>query len=118
MNRITHYLEEPSERSPLGDYYVVGGEFGHVCITSATARRIQAALDKINVNASKILWGVRAIERETTPLKAGLPELRATLVDVVGGTGLIAETLTQADQHVGAAAEALAGPRPASVPQT
>jgi hypothetical protein len=80
--------------------------------------RIQAALDKINVNASKILWGVRAIERETTPLKAGLPELRATLVDVVGGAGLIAETLTQADQHLGAAAEALAGPRPASVPQT
>src|SRR5882672_2208356 len=46
MNRITHYLEEPSERSPLGDYYVVAGEFGHVCITSATARRIQAALDR------------------------------------------------------------------------
>jgi hypothetical protein len=80
--------------------------------------RIQASLDKINVNASKILWGVRAIEHETTPLKAGLPELRATLTDVVGGAGVIAETLTLADQHLGAAAEALAGPRPANLPQT
>lgn len=80
--------------------------------------RIQASLDKVNVNAAKILWGVRAIEHETTPLKAGLPELRATLTDVVGGVGVIAETLTQADQHLAAAADALAGPRPASLTQT
>jgi uncharacterized protein YoxC len=74
--------------------------------------RIQTSLDGINVNASKILWGVRAIEHETDPLRAGLPELRATLTDVVGGAGVIAERLTAADQHLGAAAEALAGPRP------
>ncbi|GAC1317441.1 MAG: hypothetical protein NVSMB2_11180 [Chloroflexota bacterium] len=73
--------------------------------------RIQASLDTINVNAAKILWGVRAIEHETTPLKTGLPELRATLTDVVSGAAVIAATLTQADQHLGAAAEALAGPR-------
>jgi uncharacterized protein YoxC len=74
--------------------------------------RIQASLDRINMHASKILWGVRAIERETTPLRAGLPQLRATLSDVVGGAGVIAESLTAADQHLGAAAKALAGPRP------
>jgi uncharacterized protein YoxC len=79
--------------------------------------RIQASLDRINVHASKILWGVRAIEHETSPLKAGLPELRATLSDVVGGAGVIAERLTAADQHLGAAAEALAGPRPVGQPQ-
>jgi hypothetical protein len=73
--------------------------------------RVQTSLDRINVNASKILWGVRAIEHETGPLRAGLPELRATLTDVVGGAGIIAERLTAADQHLGAAAEALAGPR-------
>jgi hypothetical protein len=60
---------------------------------------------------------VRAIEHETSPLKAGLPELRATLSDVVGGALAIADTLTAADQHLGAAAEALAGPRPVSQSQ-
>ena len=74
--------------------------------------RIQAALDGINIHASKILWGVRAIEHESSPLKTGLPELRATLTDVVGGTCVIAERLTAADQHLGAAAKVLAGPRP------
>ena len=80
--------------------------------------RIQAALDGINVHASKILWGVRAIEHETGPLQAGLPELRATLTDVVGGAAVIAERLTAADQHLGAAAEVLAGPRPVGQAQT
>jgi hypothetical protein len=80
--------------------------------------RIQAALDGINVHASKILWGVRAIEHETGPLQAGLPELRATLTDVVGGAAVIAERLSAADQHLGAAAEALAGPRPVGQAQT
>src|ERR1700675_806200 len=78
--------------------------------------RIQASLDHINIHASKILWGVRAIEHETSPLKTGLPELRATLTDVVGGAGVIADRLTAADQHLGAAAEALAGPRPVGQP--
>lgn len=73
--------------------------------------RIQNSLDRININASKILWGVRAIERETSPLRAGLPQLRATLTDVVAGAGVIAERLAGADAHLGAAAEALAGPR-------
>ena len=80
--------------------------------------RIQGALDGINVHASKILWGVRAIEHETGPLPAGLPKLRATLTDVVEGAAVIAERLTAADQHLGAAAEALAGPRPVGQPQT
>jgi uncharacterized protein YoxC len=79
--------------------------------------RIQSSLDRINVHASKILWGVRAIEHETGPLQAGLPELRATLTDVVGGAGVVAERLTAADQHLGAVAEALAGPRPVGQPQ-
>jgi hypothetical protein len=57
--------------------------------------------------------GVSApIERETNPLNTGLPDLRATLTEVVGGACVIAERLTSADQHLGAAAEALAGPRP------
>jgi uncharacterized protein YoxC len=79
--------------------------------------RIQSSLERINVHASKILWGVRAIERETTPLRSELPQLRATLTDVVGGACVIAERLTAADQHLGAAAEALAGPRPAGQSQ-
>jgi hypothetical protein len=79
--------------------------------------RIQSSLDRINAHASKILWGVRAIEHETGPLRAGLPELRATLTEVVGGAGVIAERLAAADQHLGAAAEVLAGPRPVGRPQ-
>lgn len=75
-------------------------------------RSIQQSLEGINVNASKILWGVRAIERETDPLREGLPQLRATLTEVVGGAGVIAERLTSADRHLGAAADALGGPRP------
>ena len=73
--------------------------------------RIQAALDRINVTASKILWGVRAIEHETDPLRAGLPHLRETLSQVVAGAGVIADGLASADQHLGQAAEALSGPR-------
>ena len=78
--------------------------------------RIQNALDSINIHASKILWGVRAIEQETNPLRDGLPRLRATLTEVVAGAGVIAERLTAADEHLGAAAEVLAGPRPANTP--
>jgi uncharacterized protein YoxC len=74
--------------------------------------RIQAALESINVHAAKILWGVRAIERETSPLPEALPRLKATLTEVVEGAALIAERLESADQHFGAAAEALSGPRP------
>lgn len=73
--------------------------------------RIQGALDRINVTASKILWGVRAIEHETDPLRDGLPHLRETLSQVVAGAGVIAEGLASADQHLGQAAEALSGPR-------
>lgn len=73
--------------------------------------RIQSALDHINVNASKILWGVRAIEHETDPLRDGLPHLRETLSQVVAGAGVIADGLASADQHLGQAAEALSGPR-------
>jgi len=74
--------------------------------------RIQTALEHINVHASKILWGVRAIERETSPLREDLPRLRGTLTEVVAGAGVIGDRLTAADQHLGAAAVALAGPRP------
>jgi len=74
-------------------------------------RRIQTALDNVNVNASKILWGVRAIEHETDPLRVRLPRLRVTLTHVVEGAGLIAEGLASADQHLGQAAEAPSGPR-------
>ncbi len=80
--------------------------------------RIQSSLDGIQSHASKILWGVRAIEHETGPLKMALPELRATLTDVVGGACVIADRLTAADQHLGAAAEALGGPRPVGQSQT
>jgi hypothetical protein len=72
---------------------------------------IQGSLERINVHASKILWGVRAIERETDGLRDGLPRLRATLTDVVAGAGVIAERLDSADRHLAGAAEALAGPR-------
>jgi len=74
-------------------------------------RRIQSALDDINSNAAKILWGVRAIEHETDPLRQGLPQLRATLSQVVAGAGVIADGLASADQHLGQAVEALSGPR-------
>ncbi len=74
-------------------------------------RSIQGSLERINVHASKILWGVRAIERETDGLRNGLPQLRATLTDVVAGAGVIAERLDSADRHLAGAAEALSGPR-------
>jgi hypothetical protein len=73
--------------------------------------RIQASLERINTHAGKILWGVRAIERETDGLKDGLPQLRATLTGVVEGAGVIAQRLDSADHHLGVAADALAGPR-------
>jgi hypothetical protein len=73
--------------------------------------RIQASLDSINLHAANILWGVRAIERETSPLRDGLPRLRETLTEVVGGAGVVAERLGSADQHLGAAAELLARPK-------
>ena len=72
---------------------------------------IQGSLDRINMHAARILWGVRAIERETDGLRDGLPALRGTLSDVVGGTGVIAERLSSADHHLANAAEALGGPR-------
>ena len=72
--------------------------------------RIQAALERINVHAAKILWGVRAIERETDGLRDGLPQLRATLTDVVAGAGMIADRLSSAERHLAGAADALAGP--------
>jgi hypothetical protein len=72
--------------------------------------RVQAALESINVHVSKILWGVRAIERETTPLAEGLPQLRGTLTEVLAGAGVIATGLASVDQHLGAAADLLAGP--------
>ena len=73
--------------------------------------RIQAALESINLHAAKILWGVRAIERETGPLRDGLPHLRGTLTDVVSGAEVIADGLASVDQHLGTAAELLARPR-------
>ena len=73
--------------------------------------RIQASLEGINVHASKILWGVRAIERETDGLRDGLPQLRATLTDVVGGAGIIADRLTSSERHLTGAAETLSAPR-------
>jgi uncharacterized protein YoxC len=73
--------------------------------------KIQSALDRINSTASKILWGVRAIEHETDPLRDALPQLRGTLAQVVAGAGVIAEGLASADQHLGEAASALSGPR-------
>ena len=72
--------------------------------------KIQSALDHINVNASKILWGVRAIERETDGLRDGLPQLRATLTDVVGGVTVIGQRLGSVDRHLAGAADALGAP--------
>ena len=72
--------------------------------------KIHSALYHIYVNASKILWGVRAIERETDGLRDGLPKLRATLTDVVGGVTVIGERLGSADRHLAVAADALEGP--------
>ena len=72
---------------------------------------IHRSLDGINAHAAKILWGVRAIERETDPLRDGLPQLRATLTDVVGGAGVIAERLGSANGHLARTADALGGPR-------
>jgi uncharacterized protein YoxC len=68
--------------------------------------RIQHHLERINVHAGKILWGVRAIERETDGLRDGLPQLRETLVGVVGGAGLIAERLESAERHLATIAPA------------
>jgi len=78
---------------------------------AVTLWSIQGSLERINMHAAKIFWGVRAIERETDGLRGGLPELRGTLTDVVGGTGVIAERLSSADRHLANAAEALSGPR-------
>ena len=72
--------------------------------------RIQGSLERINVHAGKILWGVRAIEKETDALRDGLPQLRTTLTGVVEGAGVIAQRLESADRHLGVTADALAGP--------
>jgi hypothetical protein len=73
--------------------------------------RVQTSLEHINVHAGKILWGVRAIEKETDGLRDGLPRLRTTLTGVVEGAGVIAQRLDSEDRHLGVAADALAGPR-------
>ena len=78
---------------------------------AAALYRIQVSLEHINVHAGKILWGVRAIERETDGLRDGLPQLRTTLTGVVEGAGVIAQRLESADRHLGVAADALSGPR-------
>lgn len=73
--------------------------------------RIHDALERINTSAGKIRWGVRAIEKETDPLRADLPQLKTTLTGVVEGAGIIAQRLESADRHLQTAADALAGPR-------
>ena len=46
MNRIKRYLEESSEIPQYGDFYVVFGEFGSVCVSHEVACRIQSVLDR------------------------------------------------------------------------
>src|SRR5690349_16783858 len=80
-------------------------------VLAAALSRIHDSLERINVHAGKILWGVRAIEKETDALRDGLPQLRTTLTHVVEGAGVIAQGLDSADRHLGVAADVLAGPR-------
>jgi len=51
MNRIRAYLEEPEERVPGGDYFVVSGACGTFYVTAETARAVERALDRV--------WGRR-----------------------------------------------------------
>jgi hypothetical protein len=48
MNRIRNYLDEPPElpeRQNLGDFFVVGGDFGRIAVEASVARRIAQVLD-------------------------------------------------------------------------
>ena len=46
MNRIRELIEPIEEEQPYGDFYVVSGPFGSVCVTAATAREIERQLDR------------------------------------------------------------------------
>ena len=43
MNRLACYFEEPPEQS-YGDFYVVAGEFGAVCVTREVAEYVERIL--------------------------------------------------------------------------
>ncbi len=54
--------------------------------------RIRQALERIHGTASKIVWGVAAIERQTSLLQAQLPPLQRGLESMVAsGTALVGE---------------------------
>jgi hypothetical protein len=46
MNRIRNYLDPPDEECRYGDFVVVSGSFGSVCVTHDTARDIVRLLDR------------------------------------------------------------------------
>jgi hypothetical protein len=47
MNRIKQYLEEPEERPPEGDYFVIDWYGGVSYVSAETARSIEKQLDRI-----------------------------------------------------------------------
>ena len=45
-NRIARFIEEEPAEDSAGDFFVVAGEFGAVCVDRETAARVEAVLDR------------------------------------------------------------------------
>ena len=46
MNRIRQLIEPLEEEQPYGDFWVVSGPFGSVCVAAETARDLERQLDR------------------------------------------------------------------------
>ncbi|GBD16760.1 hypothetical protein HRbin26_01663 [bacterium HR26] len=62
--------------------------------------RIRQALERIHGTASKIVWGVAAIERQTSLLEAQLPPLQRGLESIVASGAALAGELRRLDEQL------------------
>ena len=62
--------------------------------------RLRRALERIHTTASKIVWGVAAIERQTSLLEAQLPPLQRGLESMVASGTTLAGELRRLDEQL------------------
>ena len=62
--------------------------------------RIRQALERIHGTASKIVWGVAAIERQTSLLETQLPPLQRGLEAIVASGTALAGELRRLDEQL------------------
>ncbi len=62
--------------------------------------RVRRALERIHATASKIVWGVAAIERQTSLLEAQLPPLQRGLESMVASGTTLAGELRRLDEQL------------------